>query len=377
MIRRIRMTLILFRFPVRPPRANASWLHREVPACDLGEEPVAEMLQQRGYRTLVAGGSIYGLRGRFAVAGHWLFHLGLLALLVAGFFIATAPDPFRGMLGVGEREPFDLHATRFLSSSGPVEQEMPGLHFRMEEIDVVTEGTEVRRYEARLVASDGERTRIGINRPYRAAPYQVMVNGFGYMAGWVIVDQRGRMLNGAWVKLIPFPVEMSDTFSLGYEESSVRVRLYPDHEREDEKDRSRSFELRNPKFAARIVWRGEPVHNGLLAPEERVQLQAGMEFFFLPEIRKYSLLEIIQERGHATVFACLGVMILGLAVRYVRIRKEILVQFDGGELQVYGRGEIFESLFAEELDRLTEALANASDGTQDPTPLSGDWRGAT
>jgi hypothetical protein len=374
MIRRLHSTLGLCRFPERPPQASSAWLHREVAEAGIGEERVAELLRKQGYRTLIAGGSVYALRGRFAIAGHWLFHLGLLMLLIAGFFIVSAPDPFRGMVGVGEGEPFDLHATRFLSSSGPVEPELPGLEFRMEQIDVLTEGSEVRRYEARLATADGERTSIGINRPYRETPYQVMVHGFGYMAGWVIVNERGRMLKGAWVKLVPFPLERSDTFSLGHEESSVHVRLYPDHEREGEKDRSRSFELRNPRFRAHVVWRGEGVHTGLLAPEQRVPLQDGMEFFFLPEIRRYSLLEVIQERGHATVFACLGIMILGLTVRYVRIRKEILVERVGGALRVFGRGEIFESLFAEEFGHLTDALASAP---PNPEPRREDRRGVT
>jgi cytochrome c biogenesis protein ResB len=373
MIRRLRGTLGLFGFPERPPRVSLAWLHREVTAAGLGEEEVAELLGKQGYRTLVFDGGVYALRGRFAIAGHWLFHLGLLALLISGFFIVAAPVPFRGMVGVGEGEPFDLHAVRILSSNQPVGPELPELKFRMEQIDVVTEGSEVRRYEARMIANDGERTSIGINRPYREAPYQVMVHGFGYMAGWVIVNERGRMVNGAWVKLVPFPLERSDTFSLGAEESSVHARLYPDHERQGEKDRSRSYELRNPRFMARVVWRGEKAYNGLLAPEQRVPLQDGLEFFFLPEIRRYSLLEVIQEKGHATVFACLGVMILGLAVRYVRIRREILVQRAGGALQVFGRGEIFENLFAEEFGRLTEALASA---TPRPEPRPEDRRGA-
>lgn len=375
MLRRIRTTLMLFRFPERPPRANVSWLQREVPANDLGPEDVAARLAKKGYRTLTDDESVYGLRGRFAVAGHWLFHLGLLALLVVGFFLVAAPEPFRGMVGIGERESFDLHAARFLSSTGPVEPEMAGLRFQVEEIDILTEGTTVRRYEARLLAGDGERSHIGINRPYRTPPYQVMVHGFGYMAGWVIVNPRGRMMKGAWVKLIPFPVEMSDSFSLGYEESHVTVRLFPEHKRDGEEDLNRSFELRNPKFLARIVWQGERVHNGMLAPGQRVALQDGMEFFFLPEIRRYSLLEVIQERGHAAVFTCLGFMILGLLIRYVRIRKEVLVQFDGGVLRVFGRGEIFEDLFAEEFDRLTGALADAS-YRQDPTGLPENRRGA-
>jgi hypothetical protein len=126
-----------------------------------------------------------------------------------------------------------------------------------------------------------------------------------------------------------------------------------------EKHRIRSHELQNPKFVARIVWRGETVYNGLLEPEQRVPLRDGLEFFFLSEIRRYGLLEVIQEQGHVALFTCFGSMILGLAIRYVRIRKEILVQRVAGGLEVFGQGEIFESLFAEEFDQLTDALAGA------------------
>jgi hypothetical protein len=68
----------------------------------------------------------------------------------------------------------------------------------------------------------------------------------------------------------------------------------------------------------------------------------------------------IQERGYQAVYACLASMILGLGIRYVRIRKEILVERSGGSLDVFGRGEIFEDLFEEEFERLTDALANTA-----------------
>jgi hypothetical protein len=366
MLRRIRSTLGLFRFPERAPLASPAWLRREIADPTLGKERIAELLREQGFRTLVDGGRVYGLRGRFAIAGHWLFHLGLLALLVVGTFVALAPDPFRGLVGVGEGEFFALHASPFLSASEPVTPELPDLRFQVQEIEILTEGTQTRRFEARIAAPAGDLASIGVNRPFRQAPYQVMVHGFGYMAGWAISADRERMVNGAWVKLAPFPLERSDSFAIGSGESSVRVRLYPDHERDGEKHRSRGYELQNPRFTARIMWRGEKVYDGLLEPEQRVPLEDDLEFFFLPEIRRYALLEVIQERGHAAVFACFGVMILGLAIRYFRIRKEILVQRVGGATEIFGHGEIFESLFAEEFDQLVDTLGSASPRSEDP-----------
>lgn len=365
MIRR-RETLGLCRFPDQPPCPAPSWLHHQIAAAGLGEEVVTELLRQHGYRTLVAGESVYGLRGRFAMLGHWLFHIALLALLIVGTYVALAQAPFRGAVAVGEGEHFDLHATPFLSTSRPVEPEFPDLRFRVEQIDTLTEGMAARRFEGRLSTPAGEQENFGINRPYRQPPYQVMVHGFGYMAGWVIVNEAQRMVNGAWVKLIPFPYELSENFSLGDDESSVYVRLYPDHELEGEKNRSRSHELRNPKFAARIVWRGEKVYDGLLEPEQRIPLAEGLEFFFLTEIRRYGLLEVIQEQAHMAVFACLGCMILGLSIRYTRLRKEILVRRGEGVLEVFGHGETFENLFEEEFTRLTHALSSVNSRPDEP-----------
>jgi cytochrome c biogenesis protein ResB len=47
MIRRVRSTLGLFRFPERAPLASHDWLRREITAAALGEERIAELLRER------------------------------------------------------------------------------------------------------------------------------------------------------------------------------------------------------------------------------------------------------------------------------------------------------------------------------------------
>jgi hypothetical protein len=360
MTRRLPIVLQLCRFPERPPRPAPGWLHREVEAAGLRPQRVAERLRRKGYRTLVAGETVYALRGRLASAGHWVFHAGLLALLVAGGVVAAARDPFRGTVAAGEGEPFELGSARLVSANQALDPELARLRFRLERIDLFMEDGVVQRFDASLATPEGKQAAVGVNRPYRSEPYQVLLHGFGYMPGWVIVNPRGRALNSAWVKLVPFPLEEEDSFSLGPEDSTVHVRLYPDHTREGEEDRTLSHELRNPRFQARVVWRGTEVYQGLLEPGERVPLEAGREFFFLPEIRRYGLLDVIEERGYAPIFSCFGIMILGLLVRYARTRKEVVVQVRERSLELHGHGEIFENLFAEELDELAGELANES-----------------
>jgi hypothetical protein len=128
----------------------------------------------------------------------------------------------------------------------------------------------------------------------------------------------------------------------------------------EEVDGNRSHELVNPRFRTTVRLLGEEIFEGLLEPEQRVPLGDGREFFFLPDIRRYLLLDVIRETEVPIVFAVLGIMILGLLLRYARLRKEILVRVGSGVLHLYGRCEILESLFEEELDRLTVELNGAS-----------------
>jgi hypothetical protein len=58
-------------------------------------------------------------------------------------------------------------------------------------------------------------------------------------------------------------------------------------------------------------------------------------------------------------------MIVGLLLRYGRIRKEIVVRVRADSLELFGRGEIFEHLFAEDLDRLAEELLKANPTTSE------------
>jgi hypothetical protein len=364
MIRRYRTAAALCRFPEHPPPVSSLWLERDGGCDPIGTDAVAELLRRNGYRTLVSDQTVYGLRGRLAVIGHWIFHTSLLFLLAAGVLVAATPDPFRATVAVGEREPFDLHSAPLMASNlvpeADLMADLPALRFEIEEIEVTTDDIEVRQLEAVFSGPEGARTSVGINRPYRSGSYQALVRGIGYMPAWVIVDERGRMRQGAWVKLAPFPLETEDSFPLGPHGSVAHVRLLPDYDAKRGRNAPGSHELRDPRFRLRLESNGELMYEGLLAPDERVQLRPGREFFFLPEIRRYVLLDITEEKGHQAIFLGLGLMIAGLFLRYGRLRKEILVQLGGPSMQIFGRSEILEHLFEEELERLADELGSTT-----------------
>lgn len=356
MARRLRPALLLMRFPDRPPAPRADWVTWEVQAAGVEPAAVARALESSGFKTGIRGDSVYGLRGRFALAGHWIFHVGLLALLVAGVSLASAPETFRGAVGVGEGEPFDLHTSRFLSTNDVPTETMPGLSFAVERVDAVVEDGQVRRFDVTMSTPEGTRTDIGLNRPLRRAPYQVVANGFGYMPGWALVDQGDRMLRGAWVKLMPFPEMEEESFPIGPDGRTVHVTFYPDHRGSGVEHRTASWDARRPRFLTRIEERDDVVFTGLLEPGQRVSLGDGTSFQFLPEIRRYVMLEVLQERGHRVVFGILAAIILGLVLRYARTRKEILVEIRPDALCVHGHSEMLPSLFEEEMERILEAM---------------------
>jgi hypothetical protein len=356
MFKRFRTALISARKPDGKPRITPLWTQRRLAGRATGIVEIASILRGRGYSSIVHGEAVHGIRGRFAVFGSWLFHVGILVVMAAGAAAAVGPERFRGTAGIGEGEPFDLHSSAFLGTNLPITEELPALAFEVKEIQIATEGSDVHKFETQIETPDGQRIPIGVNRPFRSGPYQVLGTGFGYMPGWAIVDARGRMLRGAWLKLAPFPLEYEEKFAVGPRTSEVRFRFYPDHERVDDEDRTRGQLLDNPRFQTTIVIRGETVHDGLLAPGEKISIGGGRSFLFIPDVRKYVLLDIMKEEPYSGVFLGFGLVIAGLFLRYGRTRKEISVRVDAGSLLVCGRSEILESLFEEEMDRLADAL---------------------
>jgi len=358
MIRRLRSAILTARMPERAPVVTPHWTERSVRARSAAPEELSGLLRHRGYSVRRFDGGVYGVSGRFAHFGSWIFHTGILALMVAGALVALRPDPFRGAAGVGEGESFDIHTSAFLGTNAPVAESLSPLAFEVENVEVATEHDDVRAFETRIVTEAGGRAAIGVNRPYRAAPYQVLGIGFGYMPGWAIVDRRGRMVRGAWVKLAPFPHDAEETIAIGPRTSSVRFRFLPDGEDTDGAGPGGGREPGKAAFRAKVELRGNVLHDGLLAPGERVKLEEGLWFFFLPDVRRYALLEIREEAGHAGVFASFGVIIAGLFLRYGRIRKEVLLRSEGGLVHAFGRSEILESLFEEEMDSLAAAMSS-------------------
>ena len=112
--------------------------------------------------TLTAANAVYGLRGRFASIGHWVFHAGLLAILLVAGSLAAAPPPFGGSAGIGEGEAFDLHTARFVSSNQDVDPDLPSLRFRVDSVRLRIESQAVKGSEVGVTSPEGTQATIGI-----------------------------------------------------------------------------------------------------------------------------------------------------------------------------------------------------------------------
>lgn len=359
MLRRAGPVARSLRVPPEPPSSSSFRLHRQA-ASTLEPDQVAAFLRRKGYRTRIAATTVFALRGRIGLLGHWIFHAGLLILIAGGFLAALERRAFRGTIGIGEGESFDLKTARFLLASQHSRNDLPDLRFRVERLDVETQGNEVRRFNVQLSTPEGDLEQLAINHPYRAKPYQVLGVGFGFMPGWVIQDHRGRRLDGAWVKLIPFPREQEDEFDLGRFGARATVRFFPAPKRAPREAQGSSGELNDPRFEVQILRGDQEIFSGMLEPGQRIPFGRRLFFAFVPEIRRYGLFDVIYERQYSVVFASFGVIILGLLLRLLWIRKEILVECRHGSLQLCGRSEMLESLFEVELSHLAHQLTAMS-----------------
>jgi len=357
MVRRAIPVLRSARAPRTPPMVTPDWLSRRVPGAGL--EAARAVLRARKYHLLEHEGALYGLRGRFALAGHWTFHVGMLLLIYAGAVLTYAPDPFRGRLGVGEGEVVDIHRTPFLvhnqegATSWFAPEHLPPLSFQLESLHWTAAEGEVREIEATLIDAEGQRHDVGINRPYRHYPFQVMLDSMGFMPGWVL-ERNGLLLSSAWVKLPSAPGDQADAFSLGFHGMVARVVFEPDITRRTYLEHS---EPTKPAFVIEILQGEERLFKGMVAPGQTITLdRKGTTFRILPEIRRYALMEVVKEGEHRPIFAFFFVMIIGLGIRYWKIRKEVVVREDGIGLLVAGRTEMHPHLFAEELEAMVAEI---------------------
>lgn len=354
MTRRFRWVRRSIRLPRELPAASRfPWRHTI--ATPLSPDQVEAELVRRGYRTLRRQGMVYGLRGRVAAVGHMVFHIGFIVLFAGMVALSVGRKPIEAFAWIGENEAFDLHQSWLPYRSRPIATDDEPLRLVLGNVQAeLREGGRVDGFAAEVVRDDGRRATVAINQPFRSGRYLMIPSAFGFMVGWVVLTRDDRMVDGGWVKLMPFPedsmrarVELPGQGRVAF----VALANEPDGAREKGHDTSRYWGYRS-----HITWRGRKIYDGILTPAQSVDLDEERRFRFLPEVREYVVFRIREERGFGLVVLAFAIMILGLVVRYARTRKEVLAICRDDRSEVCGRTEILPALFKEEMEDLVAKL---------------------
>lgn len=306
------------------------------------------------------GSGLLATKGHLSLLGSAVFHLSFLIFAVAG--LQSSATHFVGTAFVGEGEPFAGAREDYTYASS--EERLPEISFLVEKIDLsFGDHGHLEHFVATTKTGDGQAFDIGINHPYYSGATAVYLESSGYAPLWVIKDQQGQVLDGAYVKLLEIGKE--DHFQTGSYPCVVFVTLYPDWERTKPTNGTRSLELKNPALVIKVVEQGRITFEGVVRVGEPVLLESGQLVF--PEIIRWGQFRIIKDDGTATAFGGFAILLLGLLLRFVRLRKLIKVRLIGNgvsRLELTGSTEFFPISFKQELDRIGSALQAALTSTE-------------
>lgn len=315
-------------------------------------------------------GAVRGVRFRMAPLGFVLFH-GAFVLLLAGGLSVYATR-FSGIADVADGETFDASTgeyaarprTPLLGDTRPdVSFTVAGVRPRSDRgFPIALEVGILPRGESAPRAAD-------INRPVRIGSTSVLVLSAGptplFTCTW---DGAG---DGTWVKLVPNPSGRS-RFLLEPCGLDVLARPLAADPEGAPAGREQGVMLANAGVARledvsrtgiEVAIRGPDgaVARGVLRPGDSLATPDGRRVLRMPEIRYYARLQIVAERGGGLLWAGFLAGTLGLVLRLVLFRREVVVLADppGGRVLLAAAADA-QGWRPEIVERLVSALG--SDG---------------
>lgn len=338
--RLVRRTRLGHGLPLDPaalaPRKETSSVEAAAPGDAVAR--AASLLSGAGYRVHAPGGaSVRAVRFRLAPLGFVLFH-GAFALLLAGG-IALDLTRFSGVAEVGVGEPFDARGDGY--AERPRERR---LGVRRPELSFIVTGVRPRSEQGHPMSLHvdlllpGERSpRVAnVNEPVNVGTTSVLSLSAGAMPLFTC-DFEGAH-DGAWVKIVP---NASGRTQLLLEPCGLDVlaRL-ADPEvagaspREGQGVMLSTAGVSGLETVARtgveVAVRGPDgaIATGVLRPGDSIATPDGRRVLHLPDLRYYAKLQIVDERGGSLLWAAFILGTVGLVLRLVLYRREIVVVAD-------------------------------------------------
>jgi hypothetical protein len=300
----------------------AEWELETAPGTSV--EEARALLRRIGFRrTVVDDGRVWGLRRRWSALGTYLFH-GAFFLLAAGFLL-TFLSRQEATVRIATGEQYSGRPDQVVSISPPraLAAGIPALDFKVERIlpEFWRDQLLFTTLEAEIERGGGARSLTRINRPLWVGPATFLrLSGFGYAPRYEIVDRRGVVLGGAFIKMNVFPPGQRDYFVLPDHPHRIYVEVLPDVEMEQGAPVTSSLNLVNPAVELRVFRGRVDLGGGLLRQGEGFEFE-GLTLRF-PEIRYWGEFSIVRDPGAPLLFLGYLIALTGLSLKLPGRRAE-------------------------------------------------------
>src|SRR6185369_16925550 len=366
LVMRQRVPLVLKRIECSPasiedPRTASSYPVRlTVPLAKGRSDTVQEVLTRAGYRFYGAADRFYAVKNRLSPLATILFHLSFFLILLAG--VVTTYTKFVGYLEMGIGESFHGELSRYKGSPRmPKVGRPPVAGFALEKVQPhvdqnVATGLEV------VVRDDRGGIHIAdINRPYKAGATSFLVNDLGVAPLVVIVDEGGRDLDGAYVKLDVMKGKKDRFRMLGYD---IEARYFSDHLVVNGVDETKSDAFSNPAMRLEVSKNGAVIAARTLKAGESLELDGNR--LVLREMPFWVRFLVVKQHGDWIAYAGFIIATLALCWRLLLYRREIVGTVEqtvaGAMLHLACRCEFYRTSSGQELDRISELLKGSRAG---------------
>jgi hypothetical protein len=255
-------------------------------------------------------------RGRWSALGSYLFH-GAFFLLAVGFLLSLlARQETKVRVAVGEHYEGRPDQLFSVSRPRPLTGGIPAPGFEVERIhpEFWNDQLLFTSLEAEIRRDGGERLRTRINRPLWVGPGTFLrLSGFGYAPRYELVDRRGVVLNGAFVKMNVFPPGQRDYFVLPDHPHRIYLEVLPDAAVEEGRATTRSLNLTDPAVELQVLRGRLELGRALLRLDEGFEFE-GLTLRF-PEIRYWGEFSIVRDPGAPVLFLAYAVGLAGLLLK--------------------------------------------------------------
>ena len=350
-----RATTILER--IRPRTLSANQLDRRAKRDDALRLPrpegwrgneAASVLRRLGYKVSQPGDhGLFAEKNRTGLLGFLVFHLSFFPICAGGLMLYYTRSDALVMLTEGQA--YDAANARVLRKA-PIGG-APDLAFEVVSVDAeLDDGEPVQLTVALDFIEDGRRVRrtSRVNHPASSGHTDLLVDRVGVAPVLRLLDAQGATVD---IVTLRAPLSSGDVNLLPLAGGELEVEL--DAVPLDESFPGRQDLVRTP-VSLHVYSFDQPLFSGKLRPGEIATV--GSYAIKLEEIRYWTRLHVVAERGGWLLIAGFVLAVVGLVWRLLLVRREIGVVWYDDEVVLFGTTEFYRGRFRDDLEALGALL---------------------